>query len=141
MSTIQRKPSWWLLLGLLPLTIGLLWLDSRAALPPWGHETAEVGIVLFVGGLADLWVRVNAGALLWDEVRRAASATQYMIYLQEPPSPIEDEPVVESERSPNVPHRYGYSNVLPRLGASYLVQHPTVRPVGYPTTSDDEGDT
>ena len=140
MSTIQRKPSWWLLLGLLPLTIGLLWLDSRAALPPWGHQTAEVGIVLFVGGLAELWVRLNAGALMWDEVRRARSAAPYMIYLREPPPLAEDEIGIESVRDADRPHRDGYSYALPLRGGSNLVQHPAVRPVSDATAPGEEED-
>ena len=140
MSTLQPKPSWWLLLGLLPLTIGLFWLDSRAALPPWGHQTAEVGIVLLVGGLADLWVRVNAGALLWDEVRRASSAAPYIIYLHEPAPVLEDEIGVESVRDAARPHQDGQAYVLPLHGKSYLVRHPAVRPVSDATAPDEEED-
>ncbi len=54
---MQHKPSWWPLYATFPLSIGLLWLDSRITLPPQGHEFLELGIVVLVFGCMALWMR------------------------------------------------------------------------------------
>ena len=62
----HRRPEWWLLYALLPLMAGLFAVEHRAALPPGGHTAARVGVVLFIYGLAWLWLRVNAVRQLWS---------------------------------------------------------------------------
>jgi hypothetical protein len=62
----HRRPAWWLLYALPPLMAGLLALEHRAALPPGWHTAVRVGVVLFIYGLAWLWLRVNAVRQLWS---------------------------------------------------------------------------
>jgi hypothetical protein len=67
MTHQQPRPAWWLLYGLVPVTGGLLLLESRASLPAGGHTAAQVGIVLFTYGVVWLWLRVNALWLVWSD--------------------------------------------------------------------------
>ncbi len=59
---MQQKVKWWLLYAIIPLSLGLLWLDSQFRLQPLAHRWLEVGIVLVSFGLMALWVRANQGA-------------------------------------------------------------------------------
>jgi hypothetical protein len=78
-----RGPAWWMLYVLVPLMGGLLVVEHRAALSPGWHTAVQISIVLFIYGLAWLWLRANALALLCvhhdaherayaDEANRAA---------------------------------------------------------------------
>lgn len=68
MSNQRRKPTWWMLYALLPLMLGLLWLISRLPLTPRENEIGDFIIVLFAFGMMLVWLRVNAGALMEDEI-------------------------------------------------------------------------
>lgn len=62
------RPSWWLLLCIVPLMIGLFVLDSFLDLPLMGHRFVEGGIVVLCFGLMNVWVRANYAALARDEL-------------------------------------------------------------------------
>lgn len=64
------RPRWWLLYLLLPLMIGLLYLESRALWTTGQHQAAQISITLITYGLMWLWLKANEGALIWEEVEK-----------------------------------------------------------------------
>jgi hypothetical protein len=83
MSGRDRKPLWWPLFVLLPLTVGTLLLESKAVLPVWGHRVAQIGIVVLFFVLAGLFVHMNEGPMMWDEARDVDSRMARIIYVSE----------------------------------------------------------
>jgi hypothetical protein len=84
MSRKNRNLIWWPLYALLPLTIGLLLLDSRLILPTWGHQVVQSGVVLLVFSLVARWIGAHESALMWHEALDADSKTSRIIYGPEP---------------------------------------------------------
>ena len=64
MNKEKRRPAWSQLWLLLPLLAVLATVEVRVPLSPTGHQLVEVAIVLVVFGLAALWIRVNAAAMV-----------------------------------------------------------------------------
>jgi hypothetical protein len=54
---------WWQLYLAFPLLIGLFMLDSRLKISVHWHQAVQIGIVLFVYGLIQLWLNANAKKL------------------------------------------------------------------------------
>ncbi len=79
----QRKPAWFILYALVVLMIVVLVLVGRDGLPGWANETLDIGIVIFVFGAMALWVHLNAGALLDEEVKR--NRYEEFIFTEYPP--------------------------------------------------------
>ncbi len=65
----QRKPAWFILYFLVIFMIVALVLEGRDGLPGWANEWLGIGIVLFVFGAMALWVHLNAGGLLDEEMK------------------------------------------------------------------------
>ena len=78
------RPRWALLYAILPIAVGVFWLDSRAHLSAQGHTLLQLGILLAAFGLAQAWLTVNRGAM----IRAGASQRQarYTTYLLEEPA-------------------------------------------------------
>lgn len=57
-SKISR-PKWWLMYLLLPVLIGLLVIEIEIPISEVGHRVVEVGIVVLIFGLIELWFRAN----------------------------------------------------------------------------------
>lgn len=53
------RPKWWLLFLLMPVLVKLFVIDYEAPISDAGHRVLEVGIVLLVFGLIELWLRGN----------------------------------------------------------------------------------
>ena len=63
MSHPTVHPRWWQLYLTLPLLPALFLVERRLRLSAGGHLAAQIGIVLLIYGLIDLWLRANARAL------------------------------------------------------------------------------
>jgi len=63
MSRLKSRPRWWTLYLTLPLLLALFLVERRLRLSAGGHLAAQIGIVLLIYGLIDLWLRANARAL------------------------------------------------------------------------------
>ena len=63
MSRLKSRPRWWQLYLTLPLLPALFLVERRLRLSAGGHLAAQIGIVLLIYGLIDLWLRANARAL------------------------------------------------------------------------------
>ena len=63
MSHPTVRPRWWQLYLTLPLLLALFLVERRLRLSAGGHLAAQIGIVLLIYGLIDLWLRANARAL------------------------------------------------------------------------------
>jgi hypothetical protein len=57
------RPKWWQLYLTVPLLVGLFLLDSRLKISERGHQAVQIGIILVVYGLIQLWLKANAIAL------------------------------------------------------------------------------
>ncbi len=66
----KRRPRWGLLYVIVPLAAGLFWLEIKAPWPKAEHRAAEVGIVLLVFGLVELWLRANWLAILNEDYKK-----------------------------------------------------------------------
>jgi hypothetical protein len=69
MSTNVRRPCWWVMYLAVPLGAGLFWLEARAPLSVGWHRAAQVGVVLVVFGVVELWRMCNIAALIHEGVR------------------------------------------------------------------------
>ena len=72
MSRLTSRPRWWQLYLTLPLLLALFLVERRLRLSAGGHLAAQIGIVLLIYGLIDVWLRANARALSradQDEIR------------------------------------------------------------------------
>lgn len=63
MSNPIVRPRWWQLYPTLPLLLVLFLVERRLRLSAGGHVVAQIGIVLLIYGLIDMWLRANARAL------------------------------------------------------------------------------
>ncbi len=63
MSQPTIRPRWWQLYLTLPLLLALFLVERRLRLSAGGHLAAQIGIVLLIYGLIDVWLRANARAL------------------------------------------------------------------------------
>lgn len=77
MTCKHPRPSWWLLYLLLPLMIGLLYLESQTPWTAGWHRAAQIGIVLITYDLVWLWLRANEGALLWEDLEKTSSNSKF----------------------------------------------------------------
>jgi hypothetical protein len=66
----KRGPRWGILYLLVPLAAGLFWLEMRAPFSETGHRAADIGIVLLIFGLVELWLRANRLALISEDYRK-----------------------------------------------------------------------
>jgi len=74
MSQPTIRPRWWQLYLTLPLLLVLFLVERRLRLSAGGHLAAQIGIVLLIYGLIDMWLRANARALSHadrDEIHKA----------------------------------------------------------------------
>ncbi len=62
-----RKPAWWLLYLLIPVLIGLLFVDHELVLSLLGHQIVQFGILFVFLGLVVFWLRANSNALVRKE--------------------------------------------------------------------------
>lgn len=60
------KPAWWALYAILPLIVGLLFLESRVALSMIAHQLLELAIVGMAAAMFGLWITANTIALEID---------------------------------------------------------------------------
>jgi hypothetical protein len=75
------QPKWWLLYLLLLVLVGLFVIESKASISNAGHRVVEVGIVLLVFSLIELWLRANDAKLRAEEWRAARGhETRRVIY-------------------------------------------------------------
>ncbi len=64
---VGRKPAWWLLYLLIPVLIGLLFVDHELVLSMLGHQIVQFGVLFIFLGLVVLWLRSNSSALVRKE--------------------------------------------------------------------------
>ena len=75
------RPKWWLLFLLLPVLVELFVVDYKAPISDAGHRVLEVGIVLLVFGLIELWLRANDANIRAEQWRAAQGReTRRVIY-------------------------------------------------------------
>ncbi len=75
------RPNWWLLYLLLPVLVGLLVIETKVPISEVGHRVVEVGIVLLVFGLIELWLRTNNTRIQAEQWRAAQGReTRRVIY-------------------------------------------------------------
>lgn len=65
MTGKKHSPAWWLLYLSLPLMFGLFWIEFHLTLSETGHWIAELVIFLGVLRYMFLWLRYNAGAIIY----------------------------------------------------------------------------
>jgi hypothetical protein len=63
MSTNDVRPKWWQVYLTFPLLIALFMVDHRLKFSARGHQVVQIGIILLVYGLIQLWLKANARAL------------------------------------------------------------------------------
>jgi hypothetical protein len=66
----KRGPRWGILYMIVPLAAGLFWLEMKAPFSETGHRAVDVGIVLLIFGLVELWLRTNRLAFLREDYRK-----------------------------------------------------------------------
>jgi hypothetical protein len=66
----KRGPQWGILYLVLPLAVGLFWLEVKAPLSEAGHRVAQVCVMLLTYGLVALWLRANRLAILNEDYRK-----------------------------------------------------------------------
>jgi hypothetical protein len=86
MSTAVRRPRWWILYLAMPLGAGLFWLEARAPLFGGWHRAAQVGVVLVVFGVVELWRICNVAALIHEDVRALPPTRQHEFQASPPPA-------------------------------------------------------
>ena len=75
------RPKWWLLYLLLPVLVGLFVIEHKASVSNVGRRVVEVGIVLLVFGLIELWLRANDANIRAAQWRAAQGReTRRVIY-------------------------------------------------------------
>ncbi|MCI0475656.1 MAG: hypothetical protein L0Y55_05370 [Anaerolineales bacterium] len=68
-----RKPAWWQLYVLVPLMIGLVFVEHLDPLPGVSPEIVDGMIVLLTFGAMFVWMHVNGSAIEYDEMQRNGS--------------------------------------------------------------------
>jgi hypothetical protein len=63
MASPDIRPRWWQLYLTIPLLIILFAVDNRIKLSIRGHQIVQIGILLIVYGLIQLWLKANTTAL------------------------------------------------------------------------------
>jgi hypothetical protein len=86
MSNDVRRPRWWLLYVAVPLGAALFWLEARAPLSEGWHRTVQVGVVLVVFGMVELWRICNVAALIHEDVRDLPPIRQHEVPASPPPA-------------------------------------------------------
>ena len=66
----KRGPRWGLLYMIVPLAAGLFWLEMKTPLSETEHRAADIGIVLLIFGLVEIWLRANRLAMLSEDQQR-----------------------------------------------------------------------
>lgn len=64
MPTRARRPRWWPLYLVLFTMLPLFWLIAQDGLPDWANALFTVGVLLVAALVIEIWLRVNALALL-----------------------------------------------------------------------------
>jgi hypothetical protein len=72
----KRGPRWGILYMIVPLAAGLFWLEMKTPLSETEHRAADVGIVLLIFGLVELWLRANRPAMLSEDRERQMKSLQ-----------------------------------------------------------------
>jgi hypothetical protein len=90
MHTQERTPRWgWIYLMFL-IIMGLLWLESHAALTVLGHQAAQIGLVLVFFALVHAWLRAERVALMRQSLDDAARHDfTYQLVPPEEPIPVD----------------------------------------------------
>jgi hypothetical protein len=73
MNNRDARPNWWILYLILPLAVIIFGLEVRAPLSEPGHRAAEVGILLLIFALVEMWFMANRQALLMEERQKYRS--------------------------------------------------------------------
>jgi len=63
MSSSNKNPKWWQLYLVFPLCLALFAVDNRLKISTRGHQAVQLGIIVIIFGLTQLWLKANAGAL------------------------------------------------------------------------------
>jgi hypothetical protein len=63
MKHTQQHPAWWQLYLTFPLLIGLFAVEHALNLSAFGHQVAQIVVILSVFGVVRAWVNANARAL------------------------------------------------------------------------------
>lgn len=63
MSSQNVHPKWWQLYLIFPVLIVLFAIDNRLTISTRGHQAVQIGILLLVYGLVNLWLKANANGL------------------------------------------------------------------------------
>ena len=80
MSTQYARPKWWQLYLTFPLLIILFVADHRLKISLRGHEAVQIGIIILIFGLMQLWLKANATALShMDRMRYHGTVTEIQI--------------------------------------------------------------
>jgi hypothetical protein len=84
---------------IVPLAAGLFWLEMKMTLSETEHRAADVGIVLLIFGLVELWLRANRLAILNEDYKKqkksGRSSQRWVVLAEEIPgeepgsSPVE----------------------------------------------------
>ena len=64
MNNKSPRPNWWQLYLLLPLFLGMAWLDGRLVVGETEHKVIQIGAVLLIGWLANRWISANEYRIL-----------------------------------------------------------------------------
>jgi hypothetical protein len=67
---VKRRVAWWPAIGLGLLTLALFVGEQRLPLPPTGHQTAQVAILLSALGLITMWLKLQDPAFQQEEIER-----------------------------------------------------------------------
>jgi hypothetical protein len=59
----RPRAKWWQLYVMLPLLVGLLWLEMQIPLTPTENVIAQIGILFLIFGFVQLWLSANGSAL------------------------------------------------------------------------------
>jgi hypothetical protein len=104
MFSQKRGPRWGLLYMIVPLAVGLLWLQLQTPLPEAGHKVAEVGVILLTYGLVALWLWANRLAILHEDYRRHEKISQpsriRVILMEDIPAEEHGDSLVEAALPP-----------------------------------------
>jgi hypothetical protein len=86
MSTSVRRPCWWVMYLAVPLGAGLFWLEARVPLSLGWHRAVQVGVVLVVFGVVELWRICNIAAVIHEDVRALPPIRERKFQASMPPA-------------------------------------------------------